>query len=147
MKNELAADAEELLRTCSAGAMATHSVAQPDYPFVSVAPYAVLSDQRCVFLFSSLSTHSKNLRSNHRASLLVSQADGDLSQQRLTVIGDVTSLAEAEKEAAWKTYLSRHPKSAHLGGFHDFSLYELNAVAYYYVGGFGRMGWIKPNEF
>ena len=147
MKNELAADAEELLRTCGAGAMATHSVAQPDYPFVSVAPYAVLLDLRCVFLFSSLSTHSKNLRSNHRTSLLVSQGDGDLSQQRLTIIGDVARLAESDKETAWKTYLNRHPKSAHLGGFHDFALYELKAIAYYYVGGFGRMGWIKPDEF
>lgn len=147
MSNELAEEARKLMQQSGSGAIATHSVVQPDYPFVSVAPYAVSSSGQCLFLFSHLSTHSKNLRSNNKSSLLITNDDGDLAGARLTIVGDVVPVPDEEVAESHRVYVNRHPAAEQWAGFGDFAFYTLVPKAYYYVAGFGKMGWIKPKEF
>ena len=147
MSTDLSQDALRLLHQRSSGALATHSIATPGFPFVSAAPYALIENGNCVFLFSSLSTHSKNLRSNEHASLLVSGSEGDLSDARITLQGHVRPVAEDQSNEAKKKYLEVHPAASQWANFGDFSMMELSPVACYFVGGFGKMGWLKSDQW
>jgi len=101
MPEDLSQDALRLLHQRNSGALATHSIVTPGFPFVSAAPYALIENGNCVFLFSSLSTHSKNLRAHDQASLLVTGgSEGDLSDARLTLQGHVRPIAESQSNEA-----------------------------------------------
>ncbi len=147
MSDDLTLDAQRLLLLQTSGALATHSVATPGFPFVSAAPYTLLENGNCVFLFSALSTHSKNLRADDRASLLVTGNEGDLSDARLTLQGHVQPVSESGSEAAKSKYVRTHPAAAQWANFGDFAMMELTPVACYFVGGFGKMGWIKAGQW
>jgi len=147
MSEDLSRDALRLLVQQHSGALATHSVVTPGFPFVSAAPYALIENGNCVFLFSSLSTHSKNLRGNDKASLLVTGNEGDLSEARLTLQGHVRPVAERQANLAKTKYLEAHPAASQWANFGDFSMMELSPVACYFVGGFGKMGWLKSDQW
>ncbi len=147
MPEDLSHDALQLLHQQSSGALATHSVVTPGFPFVSAAPYALIENGNCVFLFSSLSTHSKNLRANDKVSLLVTGSEGDLSGSRLTLQGHLRPIAENQSSAAKTKYLAVHSTASQWANFGDFSMMELTPVACYFVGGFGKMGWLKSNQW
>ncbi len=147
MSEDLSQEALRLLHQQNSAALATHSVATAGFPFVSAAPYALNEKGNCVFLFSALSTHSKNLRANDQASLLVTGNSGDLSEARLTLQGNVRPVAEAQSNAAKTKYVEIHPAAAQWANFGDFSMMELIPVACYFVGGFGKMGWIKSDQW
>ena len=147
MSEDLSQDALRLLHQRHSGALATYSVATPGFPFVSAAPYALNENGNCTFLFSSLSTHSKNLRANDQSSLLVTGSEGDLSEARLTLQGHVRPVAEARASAAKAKYLEIHPSAAQWANFGDFSMMEFCPVACYFVGGFGKMGWLKSDQW
>jgi len=147
MSEDLSQDALRLLHQQNSGALATHSVATDGFPFVSAAPYALVENGNCVFLFSSLSTHSKNLRANDQAALLVTGGAGDLSEARLTLQGHVRPIADAQSSAAKTKYLEVHPAASQWANFGDFSMMELTPVACYFVGGFGKMGWLKSDQW
>ncbi len=147
MSEDLSQDALRLLHQQNSGALATHSTVTAGFPFVSAAPYGLIENGNCVFLFSSLSTHSKNLRANDRASLLVTGDAGDLSEARLTLQGHVRPIDEAQSSAAKAKYLKVHPAAVQWANFGDFSMMELVPVACYFVGGFGKMGWLKSDQW
>jgi putative heme iron utilization protein len=62
-----------------------------------------------VFLISELAEHTKNLRKNARASLLMAQggADDPLANGRVTLVGDCTLVTDPE--AARAAYLDPKP--------------------------------------
>ena len=148
MPEDLSQDALRLLHQRNSGALATHSIVTPGFPFVSAAPYALIENGNCVFLFSSLSTHSKNLRANDQASLLVTGgSEGDLSDARLTLQGYIRPIAENQSNEAKTKYLEVHPVASQWANFGDFSMMELTPVVCYFVGGFGKMGWLKSDQW
>lgn len=147
MPEDLSQDALQLLHQRSSGALATHSIVTPGFPFVSAAPYALIKNGNCVFLFSSLSTHSKNLRSNDKVSLLVTGSEGDLSDARLTLQGHLRPIADKQSNEAKTKYLVVHPAASQWADFGDFSMMELSPIACYFVGGFGKMGWLKSDQW
>lgn len=147
MPEDLSQDALELLHQRSSGALATHSIVTPGFPFVSAAPYALIENGNCVFLFSSLSTHSKNLRADDKVSLLVTGSEGDLSDARLTLQGHLRPVADKQTSKAKTKYLEVHPAASQWADFGDFSMMELSPIACYFVGGFGRMGWLKSDQW
>jgi putative heme iron utilization protein len=94
--------------------------------------------------------HTHNLQADSRASLLVTQQDvvGDpLGAARVTVIGNVLAIPEAEVPEARKLYLSRYADSKYWVDFEDFFFYRMDVVDLYYVGGFGVMGWVSASEY
>lgn len=145
---ELAIEARQLISACNTGTLSTMSQKQPGFPFGSVCPFATDDSGSPIFLFSSLAVHSKNLRAEPRASLLVSapSSGSGLQSGRVTIVGTVEEVPEEEVQSVGRRYLEAHPESAQWISFGDFRFYRLLPVDAYYVAGFGKMGWIQPTE-
>jgi putative heme iron utilization protein len=113
-------------------------------------PYALDDQANPSFLISTMAMHTQNLLADARASLLVTQPDagGDpLGASRVTLLGNVVPVHEADVAEARKLYLARHADSKYWVDFKDFSFYGMNVVDVYYVGGFGVMGWVPASEY
>ncbi|MFY9911299.1 MAG: DUF2470 domain-containing protein [Candidatus Sulfotelmatobacter sp.] len=142
--------ARTLMHVGRIGSLSTLSRKQPGFPFGSVMPYALDAGGRPIFLISTMAMHTQNLQADPRASLLVTQPDagGDpLGASRVTLIGDVPKIPEAETPEARKTYLERYANSKYWVDFEDFSFYRMNVLDVYYVGGFGVMGWVQASDY
>jgi putative heme iron utilization protein len=138
----------ELLLGQRHGVLATLAASRQGWPFASVAPYALSDKGEPLLLLSDLAEHSRNIRADARASLLVqehgSAADDDpQASARVTLLGTVEALAAGDMAAAHKSYLERHPQAADYFQMADFKLYKLRVSAARFVGGFGDMGWIE----
>ncbi|MGB9233908.1 MAG: DUF2470 domain-containing protein [Terriglobales bacterium] len=132
------------------GSLATLSRKQPGFPFGSVMPYGLDEQGRPIFLISTMAMHTQNLKADPRASLLVTQdeAVGDpLGASRVTLVGNVLPVPQAEVAEARKLYVAHYANSRHWVDFEDFSFYRMDVVDIYYVGGFGVMGWISASEY
>ena len=113
-------------------------------------PYGLDAEGRPIFLISTMAMHTQNLQADPRASLLVTQADGDgdpLGASRVTLIGNVLTIPQSEIADARTLYLERYANSKYWVDFEDFSFYRMNVVDVYYVGGFGVMGWVKASDY
>jgi putative heme iron utilization protein len=142
--------ARTLLHLGRVGSLSTLSRKQPGFPFGSLMPYALDGAGRPVFLISTMAMHTQNLQQDGRAGLLVTQpeASGDpLGAARVTLVGNVSPIAEAEVGEARRLYLERHENSKYWVDFDDFSFFAMDVVDVYYVGGFGVMGWITAQEY
>ena len=142
--------ARTLLHLGRVGSLSTLSRKRPGFPFGSLMPYALDGAGRPVFLISTMAMHTQNLQQDGRAGLLVTQpeASGDpLGAARVTLVGNVSPIAEAEVGEARRLYLERHENSKYWVDFDDFSFFAMDVVDVYYVGGFGVMGWITAQEY
>jgi putative heme iron utilization protein len=142
--------ARTLLYLGRIGSLSTLSRKQPGFPFGSVMPYGLDDQGRPIFLISTMAMHTQNLQADSRASLLVTQPDasGDpLGASRVTVLGNVRAIPEAEVSQARQLYLERYANSKYWVDFEDFSFYRMDVVDVYYVGGFGVMGWVAALEY
>jgi hypothetical protein len=113
-------------------------------------PYGLDDQGHPVFLISTMAMHTHNVRADPRSSLLVTEphAGADpLGESRVTLLGNVLPVPEAEVSAARTLYLARYTNSKHWVDFDDFSFYRMDVVDVYYVGGFGVMGWISASEY
>lgn len=132
------------------GSLSTVSRKQPGFPFGSVMPYGLDARGRPIFLVSTMAMHTQNLQADPRASLLVTQADGDgdpLGASRVTLLGNVQTIPEPEVGEARGLYLERYANSRYWVDFDDFSFYRMEVLDVYYVGGFGVMGWVQATDY
>lgn len=107
-------------------------------------------EHRPTFLISELAEHTKNLRADPRASLMVSQSDGSdpLALGRLTALGPVALVPEGKAlERAKAAYLAVHPDARHYCDFSDFNFWQLDVQRVRYIGGFGRMSWVEGSDW
>lgn len=130
----------DLLHRCPDGALATHSVAMPGYPFATAVPFATDQQHRPLFLFSRLAEHTQNLAADPRASLLVRipLADGEMA--RATVVGPVAPI-EAEPLLV-ERFLRYQPEAERLLQLGDFRFFRLEAAQARIIGGFAQAGWL-----
>jgi putative heme iron utilization protein len=113
-------------------------------------PYALDGSGRSIFLISTMAMHTQNLHADRRASLLVTQPGRDqdpLAVGRVTLLGEVLPLAEADAAEARKAYLARHLNAAYWVEFEDFGFHRLEVSDVYYVGGFAAMDWVSAEEY
>jgi putative heme iron utilization protein len=113
-------------------------------------PYGLDDHGRPLFLISTMAMHTQNLQADARASLLVTQEDADgepLGASRVTLVGNVLPVPNAELAEVRKMYLERHANSKYWVDFEDFSFYRMDVVDVYYVGGFGVMGWVSASDY
>jgi heme iron utilization protein len=132
------------------GSLSTLSRKQPGFPFGSVMPYGLDEHGHPTFLISTMAMHTQNLQADPRASLLVTQDSADdepLGASRVTLVGNVQPVSDADAAEARELYLARHANSKYWVDFEDFSFYRMNVVDVYYVGGFGVMGWVAASEY
>ncbi len=113
-------------------------------------PYGLDDRGRPIFLISTMAMHTQNLRADPRASLLVTRDDASadpLGAARVTLIGNVLPIPEADIAAARTLYLAHYPNSKYWVDYEDFSFYRMDVEDVYYVGGFGVMGWVSAPEY
>jgi hypothetical protein len=113
-------------------------------------PYGLDEHGRPIFLISTMAMHTQNLKADPRASLLLVQPDaaGDpLGASRVTLVGNVLPVPQAEVADARTLYLKTYANSKYWVDFEDFSFYRMDVVDVYYVGGFGVMGWVSASEY
>jgi putative heme iron utilization protein len=99
-----------------------------------------------LFLISTLALHTQNLKSDARASLLFDGTDaaGDpLAGGRVTVMGRAV---KTERTTARDRFLARQEHARGYADFPDFAFYELVPERAHYIGGFGRIVDIGPND-
>ncbi len=146
----LAEKARTLMHVGRVGMLSTLSERHPDWPFGSVMPYGLDDQGRPTFLISALAMHTRNLQRDPRASLLVAaervHAD-PLGSARLTLLGTVAEVPDADLAAVREGYLQRHPQADGWVDFGDFGFYRMEIAEPYYVGGFGVMGWVTAADY
>jgi len=133
---DAAACAKRLMRLARAGALAT--LEPGGAPLTTLIGVASDFDGAPLFLFSTLSRHTRNLANDPRASLLLAGAHerGDpLNHPRVTLGGRVERCAAPRAKAR---YLQRNPKAGLYAGFADFALFTLRIEDVHFNGGFGR---------
>jgi putative heme iron utilization protein len=139
----------ELLEAERHGILATLSARRQGWPFASVAAYALPSAGEPVLLFSDLAEHTRNLRSDPRASLLVQDSaalDDPQAGSRVTLLGTVKPVPADDVPAARESYLTRHPMAGDNLAMADFRLYTLRVIEARFISGFGDMGWLTAER-
>jgi len=120
------------------------------YPYGSLVTIAFDAQGRPLLLISKLAEHTQNLMAEPRASVLVSEpldrAPEPLAVGRLTLLGKCTEVPKAET-AVRERFLETQPNASYYVDFGDFAFYRLEVEAIRYVGGFGRMSWVSPEDY
>ena len=133
------------------GTLCTLASDPAGYPFGSVVTYALADDGSPLFFVSLMAEHTQNAEHDRRASLLVAEAvaDGDdpLASGRVTLLGDLHRVADAQVGPVRDRYLAANPSAAYYIDFGDFCFYRLALRAVRYVGGYGRMSWVDAGAF
>ena len=138
------AAARAIVEGARSGALCTCALDPAGHPFGSLVVYALV-DGEPVFLISELAEHTRNLRKDPRASLLVVEpgGEGELDRGRVTLVGHGQPIAEPEAvPPVRKAFLAAHPDAARYVDFGDFAFWRLEVDSVRYVGGLGRMTWI-----
>ena len=132
--------ARTLVSEANTGTLCT--LTEEGYPYGSYVTFALESADP-VFLISRIAAHTQNLEREKRASLLVHEdgATDPLSNGRVTLVGLAAQLED--DAAAREAFLEVHPQSAYYVDFIDFSFWRLAVESVRYIGGYGRMSWVK----
>ena len=116
------------------------------YPYASLVTIAALPDGAPLTLISTLAEHTKNLLKDPRASILFDETSGrgdPLEGARVSVYG---TMEEVSDTAARARFLSRNPSAAGYADFEDFSFHALRVEGGHFVGGFGRINDLTPEQ-
>lgn len=141
--------ARTLVSTIKTGTLCSIATEPEGFPYGSFVTFA-LAEGNPIFFFSELAEHTKNLRRDSRASLLVAEAGGEdpLANGRVTLIGKATRLEDAEERAAARAvYLAAHPNATNYVDYADFAFWRLEIESLRYIGGYGRMSWVPAQEW
>lgn len=141
-------EARALLLRNTEAILSTNSVEMPGYPFGSVVPYCLDGTGNPVILISRIAQHTKNILADPKVSMITIEQGVDDVQVggRLTWVADVVSLKGAEAEEAAIRYSRFFPKSKDYHTVHDFDFYRLELVRARYIGGFGKIHWVSPEN-
>jgi len=145
--NDKTRHARALLLAQRHGVLATLSLEVPGYPFGSITPYALDTGGTPLLLISAIAQHTKNILADPRVSLTVHDATAADPQAgaRLTWVGDA-AVVPAQETAAHARYRAYFPHTADYSQTHDFALYRIQLKRARFIGGFGRIYWLEPEE-
>lgn len=140
-------DVLDLLHRCAWGSLASHSTQLPGYPYATALPYVLDAGHSPVFLISGLAEHTRNVKADPRASLMVadSEAGNVLLSARLSLMGDVTAFDPPP--AFIDRYLRYQPDASRYLELGDFAFYRLLPQRLRLIAGFGQMGWLAPETW
>ena len=147
-KSESAKQARDLLLQEYQGILCTNSNEMPGYPFGSVVPYCLDRYGQPVILISTIAQHTKNILSDNKVSLIVTEGDADDLQTvgRVTYIGDARKLDEQDNDTM-ERYYEYFPQSRGYHKTHDFDFYTIDIQRVRYIGGFGKIYWVEKDKF
>jgi len=114
-------------------------------PFVSMVPYAIAADgSGFVVHVSKLAAHTKDMLTDTRVCLLVTEAEGGAKPAqalaRVSVQGQARRIPSNSPDLSRlkAPYLARFPEAAQLFGFADFSIFLIRPESARFVAGFGE---------
>lgn len=137
-----------LLAAVDTGTLCTLAREPAGHPYGSLITFGVEGSEP-IFLISELAEHTRNLRADARASLLVAESrPGDpLANGRVTLLGRCAPVPETERDRARAAYLARHPGAGGYADYGDFALWRLEVSGLRYIGGYGRMSWVDVDAY
>ncbi len=139
--------AQQFLFSARKGVLSTHSAKFNGYPFASVTPYVLDHQGMPVILISSLAEHTKNIIQNANVSLIVFNNEADLQENsRLTLLAQAEQ-TDQNNDLIRARYLRYIPQAESYFETHDFAFYTLHISNARYIAGFGKMGWVKGDDF
>ena len=133
------------------GTLCTLAREPAGFPYGSFVTFA-LDEGDVVLLVSEMAEHTKNLRADDRASLLVAESSKDdpLANARVTLLGRCRNVGAGDledRERAKRAFLATHPQSSYYVDYKDFSFWRLVVDSARYIGGYGRMSWVTGAEW
>ncbi|ORE85865.1 pyridoxamine 5'-phosphate oxidase-like FMN-binding protein [Oceanococcus atlanticus] len=146
--HQAARDAYQLLSSRQYGILSSLSVKVRGYPLGSVTPYVLDGDGNPVILISDIAQHTANLKEDTRCSLtVVENTDGDVQAHgRICVMANAEPLSEHGVSAVAARYLRFYPDAETYFTAHDFSFWRLLPLKIRYIGGFGQIHWLDPDD-
>lgn len=142
-EDEAIAEVRALVRAADRAALGTNQRDPAGYPYTSLVMLATDHDGSPVLMLSDLADHTRNLKQDQRASLLIDgtrELDDPLAGARVTLLGRI---ARTEADAGRGRFLRRHPSAALYAGFGDFAVYRFATERAHLVAGFGRIRWLE----
>jgi hypothetical protein len=139
----------DLLAAERQGVLATLSARRAGWPFASLAPYATTQQGDPLLLLSELAEHTRNLRADARASLLIQDSRAGEDPQagaRVTLLGSAEVLDGPTTQQARQRYVQSHPQASQYFELGDFHLWILHVAEARFVNGFGDMGWLEGDR-
>ena len=135
--------ARTLIMQVSTGTLCSLALEPVGHPYGSFVTVAFDAGTP-VFLLSALAEHTKNLRRDPRASLLVSEdvSDDPLANGRVTLLGSCRPI-RSDDASARTAFLAAHPSADYYADFRDFGFWRLSVESIRYIGGYGRMSWVE----
>jgi len=148
MKSETAVAAAALLRQQRVAALGT---IHEGIPGVSMVPYAIHGDPFALVIFvSSLSAHTKDMRTQPRVGLLVVEAEREgapvhaLARVSFEAVARPLTADDPMYATARAVYVARFPDMAMLFDLGDFTLFALTPQAVRVVLGFAQAHSLTP---
>jgi heme iron utilization protein len=142
--------ARELFLSQSFGVLSTISLDVPGYPFGSITPYCVDDRTHPVIYISTIAQHTRNILADPRVSLTVVEnnveSDDVQSRGRVTYVADARPVTKDEASVRSR-YFRHFPSSRQYDQTHDFAFFRLLPQRIRFIGGFGQIFWIEPEEF
>src|SRR4026207_1424693 len=142
--------ARTLLLKESFGVLSTISLDLPGYPFGSIVPYCVDELCRPIIYISHIAQHTKNILADSRVSLTVVErnvnSDDVQAHGRVTCIANARSIENQQSELR-ERYFRYFPSTRQYEQTHDFAFFRLELVRVRFIGGFGQIYWVEPDEF
>src|SRR5262245_61912652 len=133
------------------GALSTIATQPAGYPYGSVASYGLDERGNPLLFVSTMAEHTQNALRDPRASLLVaepvSEGADPLASGRVTLMGEMHAVDPSDHDLARDRYLDANPSASYYIDFGDFDFYRLTVRSIRYVGGYGRMSWVGPDEY
>jgi putative heme iron utilization protein len=140
--------ARTLVEQLSTGALSTLAREPAGHPYGSFVTFALDDGASPVLLISELAEHTRNLRGDGRASLMVAESvrEDPLANGRVTLLGTCRQV-DAADAGARGAYLARFPNAAYYAEYRDFAFWRLSVESARYIGGYGRMSWVSGEEW
>ncbi len=141
--------AGSVVKLAKDGTILTLSSDYKGTPFGTPAPYALDKEGRPVLFLSDLAIHTKNLKKNDKCSMMVLKEDKDdpFNSARVTFVGKVVKVSDKERAEYKKLFLAKNKSAETFADFEDFNFYRLEIESIFYVGGFGDINWVKPEDY
>lgn len=138
-------NARRLLLARNNGVLSTLSKKLAGYPFGSIAPFCLDREGRPVVLISTIAEHTRNLKEDRRASLIVfDRMTGDVQAAgRVTLVGDFHA---APDDDLAERYYRFFPSARDYHKTHDFDFWRMTVSKVRYIGGFGEIYWLDPGD-
>lgn len=143
--------ARDLVARSRMGTLATLGLRPAGFPYASLVAHTADERGRPLFLLSALAEHSKNLAACERASLLVVETGSTniVTAPRVTIVGPCRRVDASEHDAIRALYVAAHPETESWFAdlLHAYALYRLEPQELRLIVGFGRLAWLRADEY